>query len=56
MKIVKGYKKAALGKTKDTVSKNRRKLYKNFFSSKVIEYNFPKYFHRIGSIKTKQIV
>lgn len=31
MKMVKGYKKTALGKRKETVSKNRRKLYKNIF-------------------------
>lgn len=34
MKIVKGYKKTALGKRKETVSKNKRKLYKFFFSQK----------------------
>ena len=56
MKIVKGYKKTALGKEKKQYLKIGENCIKIFFFSKVVEYNFQKYFQRIGSIKTKQIV
>lgn len=50
MKIVKGYKKTALGKEKKQYLKIGENCIK-FFFSKVVEYNFQKFFTELVVLK-----